>query len=363
VENHVMLLDGASAWDAVAADVRGDLGEVGEDDSDALTAALLRRAASARCPCPRGALVDALVESLAGLAPDAIAERGNLNRILDELLATGDLIELGHDGGLPLIFVGPPRYVLRRETTLVMGGLAETGLPLSPELRTSLASRHAYRLLLESTEETEALLRDLGFFEYPMDAWTSLPELETPASLLHKVDDRLAVAARSGDIPELTILDRGAPVANYRARWCPPSDQTGRYVGRRPQKWGAPRWCVVEVDRGLPVCFIDLPAVDGRFRACDEAWWIQFAMDALDGHAQELGVGRTIGDRRTVSVRMPLPEWAVRRLLLAGDLTASSETGYLFSYAVWLDELDEEVRFLKDRLWVDVRVGMEDTRS
>ena len=175
-----MLLDRASAWDAVVADVREDLGEVSEDDSDALTAGLLRRAACARCPCPRVALIDALAESLADLAPAAIAERGNLNRILDELLAIGDLIEISHEDAQPLVFLGPPRYVVRRGTTLVMGGLSETGLPLLPDLRSSLASRHAYRLLLASDEETEAALRDLGFFKYPMDAWTSLPELEIP---------------------------------------------------------------------------------------------------------------------------------------------------------------------------------------
>src|SRR6185312_5556156 len=99
MEERLMLLDGASAWDAVVAEVREDLGEVNDDDSDALTAGLLRKAASARCPCPRMALIDALVDSLAELAPVAIAERGNLNRILDELLATGDLIELSHEDG------------------------------------------------------------------------------------------------------------------------------------------------------------------------------------------------------------------------------------------------------------------------
>ena len=90
---------------------------------------------------------------------------------------------------------------------------------------------------------------------------------------------------------------------------------------------------------------------------------MQFALDALDGHSQELRIGRTFGDRRAVSVRMPLPAWAARRLLLAGDLAATSEAGYLFSYAIWLDELDEEVGFLKDRLWVDISVSQEDTGS
>jgi hypothetical protein len=347
-----MVLTASQAWDAIISNVRSDLGDVDEADVDALIAGLLRRAAAARSPCTRPDLIEALTESLAGLAPPEIATRENLDRVLDDLLVAGDLIEVERDMGRPIIYLGPPRFVLRRTSILVMGGHAGTGLPLLPELRARLSSRHAQRFLrLGTSEEATAALETLGYFPYPMDAWTACPDVTDPSELLRRLETHLAVAGRAGDVPELIVLDHSQTNRHYRSRWKPPRDQSGRYVGRRPQRWGAPLWCYVELQDGSPTRLVDLPVVDRTFRACDEAWWIQFAIDAVLGHPQEMRIRDAAEEPNTISLRMPLPTWAARRLLLVGDLLPRAQAGYLFTYGISEREMEEEVTFLDEHLW------------
>lgn len=351
-----MVLTPDEAWEALAADIRADLGNIDDEDADALIAGLIRRAASVRSPCARTDLVDALAESLDGMIPPDVGSRSNLDRVLEQLLAAGDLIELERDRGRSIVYLSPPRFVPRKNSLLVMGGYADSGLPLSPELKASLSSRHAHRFLrVEAMDEAKAALRAQGFFPYPMDAWTAAPGAIDAGELLDGLKERLRQAGRAGDVPELVVLDQTDSNQYYRSRWVPTHGQSGRYVGRRPQKWGAPLWCYVDLDDGTPVRLIDLPVVDRRFPACDEAWWIQFAIDAIQERPQEIRVDKAASGSSTISLRMPLPSWAARRLLLVGDLLPRASGGYLFTYAIWEGELEEETSFLQEYLWCQLK--------
>lgn len=348
------LLTAAEAWNHVVSDIRGDLGQVQDDDTDAIIAGLLRRAAAVRCPCPRPALVDALTDSLGALAPREFATRDNIDQILDDLIAAGDLIEISVQNGRPIIYLGPPRFVTRKSSVMIMGGYADVGLPIPSELEPRLTSRRTYRFLrVTNSDEATPSLTALGFFPYPMDVWTASPAANTPGDLVGMLDERLESSGRSGDIPELLILDWAASTSNYRGRWVTPKAHSGRYVARRPQKWGAPLWCYVELDRGKAVRLVDLPSIDRRFRACDETWWVQFALDAVHGRPQEISVGSSAEGRRSLSVRMPVPMWAQRRLLLVGELLPRSERGFLFSYSILAEEVEDEIAFLRKHLWCE----------
>ena len=351
MESRVTLLAAGEAWEQVLTDLGPDLGEHDADDGDAVIGALLRRAASIRCPCPRPALVDALSDSVGDLAPDGLVSREKLDRILEELLAAGDLIELPGDTA-PVLFLAPPRFMSRRHSLLVMGGVPDASLPLPPDLEPYLGSRGVHRILSERSDDAaiESLVA-LGYFSYPLEAWTAAPEPRRATELIGVLDRQLRLAGRSGNVPELVVMAETDSSAYYRRRWRPPGGLNGSFVGRRPQRWGAPLWCYVELEEGSPIRLLDLPSVDSRFRACDEAWWIQFAIDAVRSIPQELVVGPEVAGRRNVSVRMPLPGWAVRRLLLVGELAPRSEVGFLFTYSLPADEVDQEIEFLSDHLW------------
>ena len=108
---------------------------------------------------------------------------------------------------------------------------------------------------------------------------------------LHAVNERLAQqiqefdrlldsAAPSREIPGLLLLDSQRPVRYYRGRWVEPASQSGRFVARRSQMYGAPLWCYAQMHDGNPEKFIDLPLARSRWHGFDEAWHLQMAIDA-----------------------------------------------------------------------------------
>jgi hypothetical protein len=99
---------------------------------------------------------------------------------------------------------------------------------------------------------------------------------------------------------------------------------------------------------------IDLPQLDRRFRPCDEAWWVQCAIDAESGNPQLLRVHRPAVGAVEIATWTPLPMWAERRILLVGEPTAERGGGSLLSFAVDETEASEEVDFLKESLWLNI---------
>ena len=57
-------------------------------------------------------------------------------------------------------------------------------------------------------------------------------------------------------------------------------------MGRRPQEYGSPIWCFVEIENGVPQKLLDFPLPKSRWRGCDTAWHLQMAMDHVRGEPQ-----------------------------------------------------------------------------
>ena len=150
-------------------------------------------------------------------------------------------------------------------------------------------------------------------------------------------------------IHDLKILDSSRPVTYYRGRWVDPTDHDGPFVARRPQEFGAPIWCLVELRNGDPVCLLDLPLARTRWRGCDSAWHLQMAIDHDRGTPQ---LYRRRVDRDIVRFDFfsPLPQWSQRRLMILGRPVARDRC--LFSYLLPADEADAEEAFLQESLWL-----------
>jgi hypothetical protein len=82
-----------------------------------------------------------------------------------------------------------------------------------------------------------------------------------------------------GTVTDLQILDPMRPVTYYLGRWNVPKNQSGTFVARRPQEFGAPIWCFVALKDGVPARLLDLPLEKMRWRGCDSAWHLQMAID------------------------------------------------------------------------------------
>lgn len=326
-------------------------------------AGALRRAASYLCPCSAATLVRAVVRPLRGLVPDLDHARELVEDTLDAMVAHGDLLEQpevqdGAQSARVLLYAAPVSFVVRHSGLVVLLGVAADQLsPLPSELERRIQYLGHIRRLSPSSasEDLRGELRELGLLELTSDAWLRGPKSRTASQLLAANDRALDAVAPSRDIPGLVLLDPTKPVRYYRGRWIEPRAQTGRFVARREQAYGADLWCYVQLTNGQPERMIDLPQRGSRWRGCDEAWHLQMAIDAHRGGAQRFRVTPS-GQAVVIEFFSPAPAWARRRWDAIGEPVPT--TGGLFAYRIPKAEIEEERRFVHEALWLEeIAVG------
>lgn len=345
--------------------LQATLAELGLPPDAALACLLaesLRRTASVRCPSTPQAIVEAVRQVLDALVPLTKEEVGEA---FDAVVAAGDLVEVIDSSGgqrRRLIYLGPPRYVQRSTGDLLLFGVRPDGAPLVGEglIERVHIDRHLRRLVNPTAEELE-LVSAYGLDRLSEDKWMRHAPPQEAADLIEVYTGLLARQGPSGEIPGLRILDPTRNAAYYRGRWrTPDSSDSGVYVARRSQGYGADLWCVVELRDGSHVRLLDLPSL-GRDRGCDEAWRLQAAFDAQQGSPQEVIVRRTGTGRIQLGLPAPPPRWLQRRWDLLGNPAAvkSALFGYEFSPRDTRAELD----FVKDHLWMSHRVVNEEATN
>lgn len=321
-------------------------------------AGALRRAASYLCPCSAATLVRAVVRPLRGLVPDMEQAKELVEATLEAMISHGDVLEQPElQDGSPtqrvLLYAAPASFVVRQSGLVILLGVAADQLsPLPSELERRIQYLgHVRRLSPSSaTEDLRAELRQLGLLELASDVWLKGPKPSTATLAVAATDRALDVVPPSRDIPGLLLLDSTKPVRYYRGRWTEPKTQTGRFVARRQQAYGADLWCYVDLTNGQPERMIDLPQRGSRWRGCDEAWHLQMAIDAQRGAPQRFRVTPS-GDAVVLELFSPAPAWARRRWDAIGEPVPSA--GSLFAYRIAKAEIDEERRFMREALWLE----------
>ena len=249
------------------------------------------------------------------------------------------------------VFAAPPSFVIRPNGTAFLFGVVpdqDTFLP--PSLRTRVLYDGFTRMIKPRPGEHLAEeLREQGLQQCSNSAWLKSPRAEPPGDMMSRIERRLAHQAPITTIDNLKILDSARPVTYYPDRWVVPTSQTGTFVARRPQEFGAPMWCLVRLETGAPVRLLDLPFEKTRWRGCDTAWHLQMAIDFCRESPQRY--------RRRVEshgVRFdffsPLPQWSQRRLMVLGKVLPRDKS--LLSYRLPPAETEIEEAFLRDRLWL-----------
>ena len=321
-------------------------------------AGALRRAASYLCPCSAATLVRAVVRPLRGLVPDLENAKELVDETLEAMISHGDILEQpevedGTSTARVLLYAAPASFVVRQSGLVILLGVTADQLsPLPSELERRIEYLGHVRRLSPSSgaEDLRSELRQLGLFELTPDAWLKGPK-PCAASLAVAASDRaLDVAPPSRDIPGLLLLDPTKPVRYYRGRWTEPKTQTGRFMARRQQAYGADLWCYVQLTNGHPERMIDLPQRGSRWRGCDEAWHLQMAIDAQRGSPQRFRVTPS-GDAMVLELFSPTPAWARRRWDAIGEPVPSA--GCLFAYRIPKTEIEEERRFAHEALWLE----------
>lgn len=321
-------------------------------------AAALRRAASVLCPCSGPSLVRAVTRPLRGLVPQLAPFKEVAEDTLEAMIAHGDLLEhrdIELDAGIngpTLLYAAPPSFVRRASGAVILLGISSSqtaALPSELESRIEHVN-HVRRLQPEPGQDLRTELRQYGLLERSEEAWLHTPRQLEPRQLIGECDAALNAALPSRDVPGLLLLDSNRPVHYYRGRWVEVKSQSGRFVGRRSQAYGADRWCYIEVRDGQPERLVDLPLPASRWRGCDDAWRLQMALDAQRGEPQRFRVRPGPGENQILELFSPVPMWARRRLdAIATPIPAS---GCLFAYCLPTPELEQELRFAGEVLWL-----------
>jgi len=295
---------------------------------------------------------------LDGLVEDLQDLRERVEDILEALIGIGDLLEqediaVATENAGSLIYAAPPSFVLRKSGDAIILGIApDHPSPLPGDLEAQVEFFGHVRIL--SGIEPEVLrpqLIEFGLNELSSDYWLRTPSITSAEKYLARADDLLSEKpVFDAEVPELAILDFDKPVRYYRGRWIEPKQQTGRYVGRRKQAYGAPLWCYVELSAGRPRRLMDLPFDAIRHRGCDAAWHLQMAIDFLKKHPQNYSLVTEKIDIEIIKFFSPVPQWVHRRLSAIGSPVEPK--GCLMAYAIASGEVSEEKAFLEQSLWL-----------
>ncbi len=327
--------------------------------SPEVLSALIRRAASFSCPTTAGRLVRTVMDSLRGLSGIDPEVGTELESITQDLVGYGDLIELPVDdpatSAKRLLYLAPPSFVQRASNVCLLLGIRPEGVPLvGEELSDRIEHEVHVRLLrLNHVESADELCEANELRALTPEHWLRHPRPVAASELIAEYDQRLSVAASAGDLEGIRIVNPAAPVTYYRARWRVPKRQdSGRFVGRRPQAFGADLWCYLELRDGEVVRLIDLPIQDRLARGCDEAWRLQAALDSLRGAPQKVRVAAGGQGSRLIHLLSPVPSWSQRRLDVVGTRLVR-HTGALRSYSLEAEEIGEELAFLNAMMWIN----------
>ncbi len=280
-----------------------------------------------------------------------------VDRAIEALIVSGDLLELADvviddsDVRQTWVFAAPPRFVVRpSRSVFLMGVVPDQDTFLPSTLNARILSRGSTRVLEpEPGEDLPRQLRELGLQQLSERAWLRNPRAEDPAGMLNRHQRLLTSQPPITGIPDVQILDAARPVTYYRGRWTNPTDQDGMFIARRPQEFGAPIWCLVELQQGGPVRLLDLPLARSRWRGCDVAWHLQAAVDRCRGTPQCYH-RRAHDEGVRFDFFSPLPQWSERRLMNLGK--SVPREACLLSYVVPANEADAEEAFLRQNLWL-----------
>ena len=322
-------------------------------------ASALRRAAQIFCPCASATLVRVIVEPMKGLVEDIGTFRESVWDTLEAMIAHGDFLEhldieeSSTSANATLVYGAPLGFVARDSGAVILLGVASNQLSSFPG---DLADRveyvkHLRRLRPVPNEDLSAVLPQLGFRKFSYLDWLQSPGEEAPDQHISRLDRLLDAGSASGAVPDLSILDPEQPVRYYRGRWREVRADSGRFVARRGQAYGSNLWCYVELSNGEPQRLLDFPLAGSRWRGCDEAWRLQMAIDAQRGAPQRFRLQKDGEGDRVMQFFSPVPAWAQRRWDAVGEPVENSRC--LFAYRLPGNEIDEEMRYARDMLWLE----------
>lgn len=316
---------------------------------------LIRKTASFVCPCSPENLAKEVSRLLAPLRPDAPVY-DLVSETIDSVIAYGDLIEVSDasvNASKTVLYLAAPSFLQASEQLFLLFGAIPDGEDvtpphLRPNVEPVICSR---RLRVQDPKEAFEALLQAGFISLKLETWLKCPQVQTASDFVARYDALLATSGPAGNLEDVTLIDPDRSVHYYKGRWTKLKKQTGRFVARRAQSYGADLWCFIEVKDGLVTRLLDFPQLETHWKAFDETWHLLQALDAVSGNPQVFRVRRgTSKGMAAIDIFSPIPTWALRRWDAVGVRTVPHSA--LISYAFPESEIDSESRFATERMWL-----------
>lgn len=326
-------------------------------DGRALTRTLLaqslRRSIFIAAPCAGHVLRALVLSALLPLSDDAETLKAQIDDVLQDLIAVGDILEMVAEADgrrTSVLRPAPPAFIARCDGSFILIGIS--GDEITPVQDFPIVHYASGLRVLRpvDTHECRVALLDLGLIELSERTWLHTPAPMPASDLAAHWMERLPKELRPEKIEGLEILQTASQTHFYKARWTTVhTTHTGIFVARRPQRYGANLWCLVDVKNGVVQRLTDIRARDLRARDCDEAWRLQAAFDVLAGAPQKVRVDAS-GPTAVLSFSAPLPSWAARRLASIGEPADMPRA--LLAFKVPSENAQDELRWLDEYLWL-----------
>ena len=319
-----------------------------------------RHVASFECPCNDRHLVGSLARYMFDQVPIA-AQQGLYESYIDKadtlvsgLLNQGDLIEVedAESGSRLLALRAPAACALSQNKILVLG-IVPLGSDSLPSRYRATRQLKGYSRILTVENSTASLndLRAAGYVVVSESEWAQLPEQMNARLHVGFYTSRFRTDNSAGHVEGLRVLDPERAVTHYNSRWIDKPSRDGDFVARRQKRYGNESWAFVRLGNFEPTSLIDFPTKNFPFRACDEAWHLQQAIDHEMGRPQRYQTRRDANGLFDLLFFSPIPQWAHRRLASLGDQVEVPNCllAYRFPSA---NILKTEITFVESRMWL-----------
>jgi hypothetical protein len=322
-----------------------------------MAAATARRLCGFMCPCAPRDVITAIERSLSRLADPQLDLRAIARDAIDDLLASGDLLELdqvklvGADHEPNWLFCAPPSFIPRGKRIYITGIAPDDASFLTLSLRERVVCEGGTRFisLLGDDGNLEPTLASHGLRRLDPQRWLAGRQQVKASVVVSDAQRRLLAEGSVGHLEGLSVLThRHAQRKGYSARWRDLKDESGLHIARLPKTYGSALWVLIDAERGVVKRSLLLPLRGSRSRACDDAWRLQLAIDAHEGHPAGYRIQKD-GDGASMQGDFPLPMEARRRLVLIGGRRQA--VGQHYGYWIPQSQLEAEERYLQQHLW------------
>jgi hypothetical protein len=245
--------------------------------------------------------------------------RGTINSVT----SYGDLVETHEPSNTAsnfLLYLAAPSFLQVSDSLFLLFGVTPDGEDMTPpDLRQRVeAVMYSRRLAVQDPKQSCDTLLQAGFESLKLDHWLRRPPHRPASEFIALYDDALSKSGPPGTPEEVILIDPSQPVNYYNGRWTKLKKQTGRFLGRRSQTYGAQLWCYLEVSNGLVTRLLDFPLFETGVAAMD--------------------------------LFSPVPTWATRRWDAVGLRTMPNSS--LISYIFPETQIDAECSFAAERMWL-----------